>query len=106
MIPSVNIPIVDINTGRVTVTWQRYFASQDGSPAAIFTVAVTASPFTYTASNNGSALLTGGTVTGLSLARGRVTLSISATDSIVPLSAGDALNVTYSAAPTINFIPR
>lgn len=78
-----------------------------GHVQPIANVAPGASPFTYTASAAGSVVVTGGTVSNVQLKRGATTIAIStATNAVVPVSAGDQVIVTYSVAPTMSFVPR
>lgn len=78
-----------------------------GSTAAIATVTVGASPFAYAAPSAGTVLIVGGTVTAVTLKRGTAAaVSVGATAGSVPVSAGDIVTVTYSAAPTMSFVPR
>ena len=71
-------------------------------------VAVTASPMTYTATDRVSIHLFGGTLTGLSFKRGSTTLTLATGSSgqMVHLNPGDQLVITYSSAPTITEVPR
>lgn len=98
-------------------TYLRFFASvmraisqlQGGTrtPQAAFSVAVGASPFTYTAASAGSLHIAGGTVSAVALIRNAVSYAITpAADQIIPISAGDSVSVTYSAAPALHFLPR
>ena len=73
----------------------------------IASVSPGASPYTYTASAAGSVVITGGTVSAVQLKRGSTTITIaSASTAVVPVSAGDQVITTYSAAPTMSFVPR
>jgi hypothetical protein len=71
--------------------------------AAIVPVTVTASPFTYTATTAGTLFMQGGTVSAVSLTRSGTT--IPATVAATPVRAGDAVTITYTVAPTVNFAP-
>ncbi|MGS0981013.1 hypothetical protein [Burkholderia glumae] len=78
-----------------------------GSTGAIVAVTVGASPFAYTAPAAGTVLIVGGTVSAVTLKRGTASaVSVGATAGSVPVSAGDIVTVTYSAAPTMSFVPR
>lgn len=68
-------------------------------------VTVTASPFTYRAQRDGFFVVTGGTVSKQEYGRRTVFTDVGLT-SMLPILLGDAIRVTYSAAPTITFIPR
>ncbi|MEZ7524013.1 hypothetical protein [Burkholderia vietnamiensis] len=78
-----------------------------GHVGAIANVPPGASPYTYTAQAAGSVVITGGTVSAVQLKRGTTTITIaSASPAVVPVSAGDQVITTYSAAPTMSFVPR
>jgi hypothetical protein len=77
-----------------------------GHVTPIAAIAVGASPFTYTATAAGTVFVSGGTDSALQLKRGATTIATGFTDGPVPVSAGDQVIVTYSAAPTMNFVAR
>ena len=70
------------------------------------TVTVGASPYAYTATTKGRVVTSGGTVSAITLTRGSAgAINMGVTAGSVAVDAGDIVTVTYSAAPTINFIP-
>lgn len=78
-----------------------------GHVQPIANVVPSGSPFTYTAPAAGTVVVTGGTVTNIQLKRGTTTITIAAASpAVIPVSAGDQVIVTYSAAPTMSFVPR
>jgi hypothetical protein len=77
-----------------------------GHVGAIAAIAVGASPYSYTAPAAGTVFVTGGTDSALQLTRGATTIATGVVDGPVPVSAGDVVKVTYSAVPTMNFVPR
>ena len=78
-----------------------------GHVGAISAITPPASGSAYTASAAGFVVLTDGTVTNIQLKRGATTIQIAAaTPAVVPVSAGDQVITTYSAAPTMSFVPR
>jgi hypothetical protein len=91
-----------------TVPWYRFFgallglAAPSGADAAAITV--TASPFSYTATNSGTVLVAGGTVSAIELGRNGVFTSTGVTAGVVPVSEGDAVRVTYTVVPTMTFV--
>ena len=97
-------------TGNVAVTGSMTLA---GSPvaaantpgAAATTPTVGASPYAYTATVRGEAIISGGTVTAVTLTRGSTVITMPMTSGAYSMMAGDVLTVTYSAAPTMNFVP-
>lgn len=76
-----------------------------GSSTAVGAITVGASPFSYTAAAKGTVNLAGGTVTQVALKRGGVSTNLGGTVGHFPVSAGDMLVITYSAAPTAVFVP-
>ncbi len=92
------------------VSWQCLGGSNSaawGHVQPIANVAPGASPFTYTAPAAGTVVVTGGTVSNIQLKRGATTITIAAASpATIPVSAGDQVIVTYSAAPTMSFVPR
>jgi hypothetical protein len=81
---------------------------QDPQPRAqpAQSVAVGTSPFTYTAAFSGTLSITGGAVSALSLIRQGTLIALGITSGLIPLSRLDLLQITYSAAPTVTFLPQ
>lgn len=78
-----------------------------GSTGAIAAITVGASPFAYTAQAAGTVVVSGGTVSAITLKRGTpAAISVGETAGVIPVSAGDIVSVTYSAAPTMSLVPR
>jgi hypothetical protein len=75
---------------------------------ATSSIAVTASPMTYTASDRVAVHVFGGTVTGLTFQRGSTSLAQAVTSAgqFVNLNPGDRLVITYTSAPTLTLVPR
>lgn len=69
-------------------------------------VALGASPFTYSAAFDGTIVVTGGTVSALTLIRQGTSVATGLTTGLIPLSRLDQLQITYSVAPTVTFLPR
>ena len=67
-------------------------------------------PSPYTVSNNtkinADIVIAGGTVSQIAYIRKGVTTVLGLTGGNVSLSPGDQLQITYSAAPTVTYIPR
>ncbi|MFB9952031.1 hypothetical protein ACFFP0_24545 [Rhizobium puerariae] len=91
--------------GIVTTVWQRFFNALVAPPAAVESVSVSASPFAYKAAQTGSLAIMGGTVTDVSFKRAGATVVIPGGTPLIPVANGDEVTITYSAAPTISFIP-
>lgn len=69
-------------------------------------VTLTGSPFTYSAPRRGSLIVSGGTVSQIRFSRdGSTFYNTGATAGMFALSAADRLEVTYTVAPTLTFVP-
>jgi hypothetical protein len=69
-------------------------------------VTPTGSPFSYSAPRRGSLIVSGGTVSQIRFSRdGSTFYNVGATAGMFALSAADRLEVTYSAPPTLTFVP-
>jgi hypothetical protein len=103
--PTYELPVM---TGdKTTAIWYRYFqANELGQPPDNESpITVGASPFTYTATRKGFAIVTGGTVSNIQLARVGI-YTTGQTSGIFPLAAGDMLKITYSGTPAaVTFFP-
>lgn len=104
-VPSSQDALVVPQTGLVTPAWLRFFTLLLAQPGPVATIALTGSPFSFTASVKGTAFVSGGTVSLIQITRSRVTMTTGQTSGNVPLAQGDVLIVTYSVAPTIKFVP-
>jgi hypothetical protein len=103
-VPNLTSPIVD-KLGKVIPPWNSWFQQFSQKPAAINTLVVGVSPFSFTASNPGTIDVIGGTVTSLVFIRGTTSINFGAvTNRAIPVSSGDIIVVTYSVIPTIYFI--
>lgn len=67
-------------------------------------ITVGASPYTYTPTNSGIVVVTGGTVSQLDYGRQGAFTSLGITAGVIPVKAGDSLRITYTVAPTATFI--
>jgi len=85
-------------------TW-RYLASFSGPPPQEMPITLGPSPATFQAISNGSVLVSGGTVSLVSLKRNK-TYNLSGSSGLFPLSIGDVLTITYTVAPTCVWFPR
>jgi len=103
IVPGSNVKIQS-QSGGASTEYLRFFGNLPGvgKPAAISGVALGGSPFQYVASVPGFLSVSGGTVSAITLTRNGAAIPIA---SPVPMSNGDAVTVTYSVAPSINFVP-
>lgn len=102
-VPSSTQPIAG-GGGIITTVWQRFFNALVGPPEAIANVPAKPSPHTYTASQGGILVVSGGTVNNIKLRRATVELDLG-TIRVVPVASGDVVTITYSVTPTISFVP-
>lgn len=102
IVPSSQQPIVGAG-GLVTSPWQRFFNALVSGAAPFVTVTVGASPFDYTASQTGTLVISGGTVSSITLTRSGSTVTWPT--NAVPMTNGDVTEITYSVPPTVNFVP-
>ena len=79
---------------------------QNGTGAAFSSITAGASPYTYTAAAVGHLLVSAGTVSAITLNRGSSSLTLPSVSGFIPLDNTDSVTITYSAAPTLNWIPR
>ena len=94
------------NTSKV---WYRFWKDlwQGVPPASETTLSPKASPFSYQSSQRGFVIVQGGTVSMVQWSRTTGTnRATGATQGTFPLSAGDNLIITYSAVPTVIFVPQ
>ena len=104
IVPSSRQPIAD-GAGMVTPVWQRFFNVLVQAAAPITSVEVDASPFAFRAGARGTLSITSGTVSDISITRNMVSAATGLTAGLVPVANGDVVTVTYTVAPTIQFIP-
>ena len=91
--------------GQVDRTWWRFLFSLVSEPQKESVITPIASPFSYTASVNGTLLVQGGTVSAIDLKRLN-NHTTGQTNGLFPLSVGDILMITYAVAPTLTWLPR
>jgi len=79
----------------------------DPAPLAqpVATITVGASPFSYTAPFSGAVAVSGGTVSVIAVIRQGTAVTTGQTAGMIAVSKFDTLKVTYSAAPTMTFLP-
>lgn len=105
-VPNMQAALVD-KLGKLVSPWNSWFQQFTQPPLAVAAVAVGASPFLYTPNNIGQVVVSGGTVSDISLIRGGVTISLftsTAFPRLILVSIGDTIQVTYSVLPTIRFM--
>ena len=102
--PSLSVPAVD-ERRLFTDAWSSFFSNLVALPKPIIPVDLSGSPMSYKAPTRGTLSVVGGVVSGSSLIRGRVSLPLGTSASLIPMSPGDTVTVYYSAPPALNFVP-
>ena len=95
-------------SGVTSKDWYFFFVGlfRGLAPAFESGVVVGASPFAYVAPVRGSVIVSGGTVSLIRFSRdGSSFYDVGATSGMFPLNAADRLEITYSVAPTVTFVP-
>lgn len=98
-----------VTKGSTTRDWYSCWTGLvNGQPTGLPSPVVPASsPYTYKATQGGTLIIQGGTVSMVSFSRDGVTnFNAGQTQGMFPLSQGDLLIITYSAAPNLTFVPR
>jgi hypothetical protein len=102
ILPSGTSPVLE---GEVfSPPWYRFFSDLIGGPDPIKPVVATGSPFIFSAPRRGFLQITGGVSLGVTITRGRVSISAGILTGFIPVSAGDAIRITYSSTPTLYFL--
>lgn len=104
-LPDFELAVVD-KEQKFTPAWQRALTrlAQLSPERKIRAVSPGVSPFTYTASTIGHLLIAGGNVSAVTLVRGANSVSCPVSG-FIPMAGKDSVVITYTVAPTLNFIP-
>lgn len=103
-LPNMLAALVDVRNGKgyIIDPWNSFF--QQFTQQAPASVGITGtSPLTYTANVKGNLLVIGGTISNISLIRGSTTFNLTG-QTIIPISIGDTVVITFSVTPTIAFL--
>jgi hypothetical protein len=103
-LPTYDQPItIGPNTASV---WYRFFQGlfQGKAAGGEVSVTLTGSPFSYAAPSGGFLIVQGGTVSLIQFQRSSAH-ALGVTQGVVPVNAQDIVIITYSAAPTVTFVP-
>ena len=95
--------------GSTNRAWYQFFQGiwKGLPPASESTITAPASPFIYSAAMRGFVIISGGTVTLVQFSRdGKTNYTTGQTQGCFPVSNGDSLTVTFSAAPSMTFVPQ
>lgn len=82
-----------------------YEGSTEIPGGAFVALTVGASPFAYTAPSRGAVMVSGGTVSAITITRNGAVAPSGATAGSVLVCAGDIVTITWTAAPTCTFVP-
>lgn len=91
--------------GTFTQETLRYLSGLLAAPSDEIAITLGPTPATFQATAKGSVLVYGGTVSAISLTRNGV-YNLGVVSGYFPLSIGDILTITYSAAPTCYWFPQ
>lgn len=106
-LPNAGEPFVDQNS-KPTVPWFRFFERMFDKPPSESGITLTGSPFLTRATQDGFVIVEGGTVSLIELLRGSsviTTYALGATAGQFVVKNGDAIQITYTVAPTVTFFP-
>ena len=105
-LPNMTAPLVN-KLGKIIPPWNSWFQQFAQAAAAVVSVLVGTSPFSYTANNTGQVIISGGTVSNIAFVRGAITINLftsTASPRAVLVSIGDTVVITYSVLPTVQFV--
>ena len=102
---SPNQPLVD-KDGRATQSFWSFLAQQFG-PQSAQLIALGASPFTWQAPNyRGVLFVSGGTVSAVTYSQDNTSyLATGQVAGCFPMAGNDFVKITYTVAPTLNYVP-
>lgn len=113
-LPNINSPLARVElivNGKkiigqafIVPPWNNYFQQISQAASQVMDVALTGSPFSITPNAHGTLIITGGTISNISLIRGAVTINLTG-QVIIPIRISDTISITYSVAPTVQFLP-
>ena len=93
-----------VNGNLINVVWGQYLQQFTQEPPAFSTISG-ASPYSYEAKEPGNIFIEGGTISNITLTRGRLSVDLTG-QKIIPVAIKDVVTITYSVAPTkITFSP-
>jgi len=91
--------------GAILPPWNNFFQQFSNPPSPIMPIIVGTSPFSYVVKQPGMVVLSGGTISAVSLVRGKTTISMG-TNRVFTVEIADTVIVTWSGLPTMSFVPR
>lgn len=113
-LPNINSPLARVElivngkklVGQAFIVppWNNYFQQISQAASQVMNVALTGSPFSITPNAHGTLIITSGTISNISLIRGAITINLTG-QVIIPIRISDTISITYSVAPTVQFLP-
>ena len=105
-LPDRTAPLLD-GDGNMNLYWYMFFKGLvPGKSTPEVSIIVGSSPFAYTSTDDGFVVVTGGTVSSITLTRSSTAQSVgTSTGRAIPIGKGDILTVTYSGLPTMLIYP-
>lgn len=107
---NLNSPLAEVkqdSRGRLVAylisPWNSFFQQFVQPAPSVADVSNLSSGQTFTPNTNGTLIITGGVISNISLTRGIVTIDLTG-QRIIPLSINDTVSITYSVAPTLQFL--
>jgi hypothetical protein len=104
-LPSLQSVVLD-QAGRFTQAWIGFFSGLTAPPGPIQSVDATSSPVSFKAAVAGSLAVSGGAAVEAAITRARQTVPSGVSSGMVALSQGDVATITFTAPPSIAFLPR
>jgi len=87
----------------VTQVWASFFQQFTQQAPAVEELVLDGSPFLITPNTKGTMIVTGGTISDISLIRGLVVINLTG-ERIIPIGIGDTFSITYSVEPVVQFL--
>lgn len=106
---NLNSPIAEVRKGAKGILqaflippWNSFFQQFTQPPPAVADVSLV-SGNNFTPNRNGTLIVTGGTISNISLTRGTVAIDLTG-QRVIPVSLNDSVSITYSVAPVVQFL--
>lgn len=102
-IPGPQVPALQGMRHVFSDIWYLFLSSIVNPPSAYLAVTPGASPFKYTAPEDGNLIVSGGNVSAITLTRSGTVIPTGATAGPIPMAKNDLATITYTVAPTLNY---
>lgn len=114
-LPNINAPLarveISVNGRKISgeaflvPPWNNYLQQFAQNAPAVMGIELTGSPFSITPNALGTLIITGGTISNITLTRGNVYINLTG-EKIIPIRLTDTVTITYSVLPTVQFLPN